>query len=51
MKYGLVLNKILSTIHIYPTLSEANKYVAGQYKQRHKLVWILQWVESFQRWR
>ncbi len=51
MKFGLGLNKILSTIHIYPTLSEANKYVAGQWKQRHKPEWLLPWVERFHRWR
>jgi len=34
MKCNLGLNKILSTIHVYPTFSEANKYVAGQWKKQ-----------------
>ena len=35
MRHGLGLNKILGTIHIYPTLAEANKYVAGAWKRTH----------------
>ena len=35
MKHGLGLNKILGTIHIYPTLAEANKYAAGDWKKAH----------------
>ena len=34
MKHGIGLNKILGTIHIYPTLAEANKYAAGVWKKR-----------------
>jgi dihydrolipoamide dehydrogenase len=33
MKHGLGLNKILGTIHVYPTLAEANKYAAGAWKR------------------
>ncbi len=51
MKYGLGLNKILGTIHIYPTLAEANKYVAGNWKRAHKPDGLLRWVERFHRWR
>jgi len=51
MRHGIGLNKILSTIHIYPTLAEANKYVAGQWKQAHKPEKILQWLEKFHQWR
>ena len=36
MRHGFGLNKILSTIHIYPTLAEANKYAAGEWKRAHK---------------
>jgi len=36
MKHGIGLNKILGTIHIYPTLAEANKYVAGIWKKNHQ---------------
>ena len=51
MKHGLGLNKILGTIHIYPTLAEANKYAAGVWKRstvtrgQHAL------LEAFQAWR
>ena len=41
MKYGLGLNKILGTIHSYPTMSEANKYLAGEWKKAHKPEWAL----------
>jgi dihydrolipoamide dehydrogenase len=51
MKYKLGLNKILATIHIYPTMSEANKYAAGNWKRAHKPEWLLGWVERFHRWR
>ncbi len=51
MRHGIGLNKILSTIHIYPTLAEANKYVAGQWKQAHKPEKILHWLERFHQWR
>ncbi len=51
MRHGLGLNKILGTIHIYPTMAEANKYVAGQWKQAHKPEALLNWVERFHDWR
>lgn len=51
MKHGLGLNKILSTIHAYPTLSEANKYVAGEWKRDHAPQGLLKMVEKFHRWR
>ncbi len=47
MKHGLGLNKILGTIHTYPTWSEANKYTAGEWKRTHAPQWLLQWVEKF----
>ncbi len=50
MKYKLGLNKILSTIHIYPTMAEANKYLAGQWKQKNKPETVLKWLEKFHRW-
>ena len=34
MKNNIGLNKILGTIHIYPTLAEANKFVAGEWKKK-----------------
>jgi pyruvate/2-oxoglutarate dehydrogenase complex dihydrolipoamide dehydrogenase (E3) component len=51
MKHGLGLNKILSTIHTYPTLSEANKYVAGEWKKAHAPAKILAWMERYHRWK
>jgi len=51
MKYGLGLNKILGTIHIYPTLAEANKYAAGVWKKNHKPEKVLAWLEKFHTWR
>jgi pyruvate/2-oxoglutarate dehydrogenase complex dihydrolipoamide dehydrogenase (E3) component/uncharacterized membrane protein YdjX (TVP38/TMEM64 family) len=50
MKYGLGLNKILGTIHSYPTMVEANKYAAGLWKQANKPEKLLSFVERFHRW-
>lgn len=50
MKHGLGLNKILGTIHTYPTLAEANKMTAGQWRQNHKPEKLLKWVEKFHHW-
>ena len=51
MKHGIGLNKILGTIHIYPTLAEANKYVAGVWKKAHAPEKLLAWVARFHAWR
>jgi pyruvate/2-oxoglutarate dehydrogenase complex dihydrolipoamide dehydrogenase (E3) component/uncharacterized membrane protein YdjX (TVP38/TMEM64 family) len=50
MKHGLGLNKILGTIHTYPTLAEANKYAAGEWKRAHAPKRLLAWVERFHAW-
>jgi pyruvate/2-oxoglutarate dehydrogenase complex dihydrolipoamide dehydrogenase (E3) component len=50
MRYGLGLNKILGTIHTYPTLSEANKYAAGEWKKAHVPHRLLKWVERYHAW-
>jgi pyruvate/2-oxoglutarate dehydrogenase complex dihydrolipoamide dehydrogenase (E3) component/uncharacterized membrane protein YdjX (TVP38/TMEM64 family) len=50
MKHGLGLNKILGTIHTYPTLAEANKYVAGEWKRAHAPQGLLRWVAKFHAW-
>ncbi len=50
MKNKLGLNKILGTIHIYPTLAEANKYTAGEWKKAHKPEKLLKWVERYHSW-
>ena len=51
MRHGLGLNKILGTIHTYPTLAEANKYAAGQWKKAHAPERLLRWVARYHRWR
>ncbi len=51
MRYSIGLNKILGTIHIYPTLTEANKYAAGEWKRAHAPQKLLQWVKCFHVWR
>jgi pyruvate/2-oxoglutarate dehydrogenase complex dihydrolipoamide dehydrogenase (E3) component len=50
MKNGIGLNKILGTIHIYPTLAEANKYAAGVWKKAHAPERALKAVERFHAW-
>ncbi|MDN7125334.1 FAD-dependent oxidoreductase [Pseudidiomarina terrestris] len=51
MKQGIGLNKILGTIHSYPTMAEANKYVAGNWKRANAPEKLLGWVQKFHRWR
>lgn len=51
MKHKLGLNKILGTIHIYPTMAEANKYVAGEWKRAHAPQKLLEWVGKFHHWK
>jgi pyruvate/2-oxoglutarate dehydrogenase complex dihydrolipoamide dehydrogenase (E3) component/uncharacterized membrane protein YdjX (TVP38/TMEM64 family) len=51
MKHGIGLNKILGTIHTYPTMSEANKYAAGEWKKAHKPDRVLRWLERYHSWR
>lgn len=51
MKHGLGLNRILGTIHSYPTLAEANKYAAGEWKRAHAPQTVLRWLERYHAWR
>lgn len=51
MKHGLGLNKILGTIHTYPTLAEANKYVAGEWKRAHAPQKVLALLARFHAWK
>lgn len=51
MKHGIGLDKLLGTIHIYPTLAEANKYAAGVWKRAHAPEKLLGFVERFHAWR
>ena len=50
MKHGLGLSKILGTIHTYPTLSEANKYAAGEWKRAHAPQQLLRWAAKYHGW-
>ena len=51
MKYNLGLNKVLGTIHIYPTMAEANKYVAGEWKRNQVNPKLLLWLKRYHTWR
>lgn len=51
MRHNIGLNKILGTIHIYPTMAEANKYAAGEWKRAHAPQALLRWVERYHAWR
>lgn len=51
MKHNIGLNKLLGTIHIYPTLSEANKYAAGVWKRNHAPKGLLWCVARYHDWR
>ena len=50
MKHGIGLNKILATIHIYPTLGESNKFLAGEWRKARKPERLLTLVERYHRW-
>lgn len=50
MKNGLGLNKVLGTVHTYPTLAEANKSVAGEWRRAHMPHKLLAWAERFHAW-
>lgn len=51
MKHGIGLNKILGTIHLYPSWPEANKFIAGEWKRANQPHGLLRWVEKLHRWR
>lgn len=51
MKHGLGLNKILGTIHAYPTLAESNKYAAGAWKRAHAPQGLLRWLQRYHAWK
>ncbi len=50
MKHGIGLNKILATIHVYPTLGESNKFLASEWRKARKPQRLLSWVERYHRW-
>jgi pyruvate/2-oxoglutarate dehydrogenase complex dihydrolipoamide dehydrogenase (E3) component len=47
MKQKIGLNQLLGTIHVYPTLAEANKFAAGEWKKAHAPARVLEWVAWF----
>ncbi len=51
MKHGLGLNKILGTIHPYPTWNESAKYAAGEWKRAHAPEGVLKLLEKLHGWR
>jgi pyruvate/2-oxoglutarate dehydrogenase complex dihydrolipoamide dehydrogenase (E3) component len=51
IRHRLGLGKILSTIHAYPTMAEANKYAAGAWRRAHQPEKLLRWAEHYHRWR
>ena len=51
MKHGIGLNKLLGTIHAYPTMSEANKYAAGAWKRAHQPERVLRLAKRYHDWR
>ncbi|HEX6361691.1 MAG TPA: pyridine nucleotide-disulfide oxidoreductase, partial [Albitalea sp.] len=50
MKHGLGLQKILSTVHVYPTYAEANRYAAGAWRRAHAPQRLLRWVARWHAW-
>lgn len=50
MKHGLGLGKILGTVHPYPTLAEANKYTAGEWRKAHQPERLLRLLSRFFAW-
>ncbi len=51
MRHGLGMNKILGTIHIYPTFAEANKFAAGNWKRAHAPKRLLEWIGKYHAWK
>ena len=51
MKHRIGLRKLLGTVHAYPTMAEANKLTAGQWRRAHQPEALLRWVERYHAWR
>jgi len=51
IRHGLGMNKLLSTVHAYPTLMEANKFAAGEWKKAHAPQRVLGWLARYHAWR
>ena len=50
MKHGIGLGGIMSTIHVYPTLGESNRFLASEWRKSRKPERVLSWVERYHRW-
>ncbi len=50
MKHRIDLNKILATIHIYPTLAEAKRFAASEWRKQHQPETALKWAEKYFNW-
>jgi pyruvate/2-oxoglutarate dehydrogenase complex dihydrolipoamide dehydrogenase (E3) component len=50
MKQNIGLNRILGTIHIYPTLAEANRAAAGQWRRAQVTLGQWAFLEAVQGW-
>ncbi len=50
MRHGFGMKAILSTVHLYPSWAEGNKYAAGLWQQARKPERLLRWVERLHRW-
>lgn len=49
MKHKVSIKSLLATIHIYPTLAEANKFAAGEWNKAHlsaKAIGFSQWLNA-----
>ena len=44
MKWGKGLKSLMGTIHVYPTLTEANKFAASAWRKKHAPQGLLEWV-------
>jgi pyruvate/2-oxoglutarate dehydrogenase complex dihydrolipoamide dehydrogenase (E3) component/uncharacterized membrane protein YdjX (TVP38/TMEM64 family) len=51
MQCGIGLNKILGTIHIYPTLAESVRFVAGNWKRKQVSERTMKILRGFNKWR
>jgi pyruvate/2-oxoglutarate dehydrogenase complex dihydrolipoamide dehydrogenase (E3) component/uncharacterized membrane protein YdjX (TVP38/TMEM64 family) len=51
MKQKIGLKTLLGTIHAYPTLSEANRFAAGEWRKAHQPARLLGWVGRYHAWR
>jgi hypothetical protein len=49
-RHGLGMNKLLRTIHVYPTFAEANKNAAVAWRRNHAPARLLAWVERYHKW-